>query len=108
MGKSIALMIAPGEGGRAERQNWMAGIVGKPWVALGSPFAGCAWLVRDDRFTGSISPDGKHWAVVGETASLPRIWPVEMWVSSSIDTMTTTVTFDNQPLTAGVTLILRK
>jgi len=30
MGKSIALMIAPGEGGRAERQNWMAGIVGKP------------------------------------------------------------------------------
>jgi hypothetical protein len=26
MGKSIALMIAPGEGARAERQNWTVGV----------------------------------------------------------------------------------
>ena len=105
MGDSVALMIAPGEGGRAERQNWMVGMVGKPGVVLGAPYTSEGRLMQPcwlrlarlhDRFTGSISPDGEHWAVVGETtASLPRIFSVGMRVSSGIDNVTTTVTFDN-------------
>ena len=105
MGESIALMIAPGEGGRAERQNWIVGMAGKPGVVLGAPYTSEGRLMQPcwlrlarshDRFTGSISPDGEHWTVVGETmATLPRSLSVGMQVSSGIDRVTTTVTFDN-------------
>ena len=105
MGESIAFVIAPGEGGRAERQNWMVGLAGRPGVLLGSPYTSDGRLMRPcwlrlarshDRFTASISQDGEHWTVVGEmTASLSRSLSAGMRVSSGIDKITTTVTFDH-------------
>ena len=101
----VALMITPGEGGHAERQNWMAGLVGRPGVALGVPYTSDGRLMQPcwlrlarsgDLFTGSISPDGQKWTVVGEAkASLPRSLMAGMTVSSGIPKVTTAVTFDN-------------
>ncbi len=109
MGQSIALTIAPGVGA----QNWMVAMAGKPAAVLGAPYTSEGRLMEPcwlrlarshDRFTGSISPDGEHWTVIGETiASLPRTLTVGMPFRSGIDRMTTTVTFDQVSLaTVGV------
>jgi len=101
----VALTIAPGQGGQAERQNWMAGLSGKPGAVLGAPYTSDGRLMQPcwlrlerigDRFTGSISPDGQHWTAAGETmASLQRSLLAGMTVSSGIPNVTTSVTFDH-------------
>ena len=107
----VALTISPGEGGRAERQNWMVGFVGRPGTVLGAPYTSEGRLMQPcwlrlsrvgDGFTGAISSDGRKWTVVGEMkASLPRSLLAGISVSSGIPKVTTTVVFDNASVAGG-------
>ena len=106
----VALMIAPG-------QNWMVGLVGQPGTALGAPYTSEGRLMQPcwlrlarvrDRFTGSISPDGQKWTVVGEMkASLPRSLVAGMAVRPGIPKVTTAVEFDNVVVTSRPRALLR-
>jgi regulation of enolase protein 1 (concanavalin A-like superfamily) len=73
-------------------------VLGDPYTSYGRLMQPC-WLRlarAGDRFAASISPDGQHWTVAGETtASLPRSLFVGMRVSSGISGVSTTATFDH-------------